>query len=242
MTASDEVVVDNCPNCGAPLKLDTAGDCIWCHAHVRVAGSPVVVARESDAASAMRVLYGNPLEDEPDDIMLLQPVSNLLTFLWTSGQEAAVQDFISHWEHKDAVTPLLHAVRAAGTRATVAAEAKPGFNEFGDNSALYTSDEWWTIALATDTLSLLAGLPGVDPLQAVTTANEVRNVHDTYADCIAKATPPAGDDASALRAMRGSVPSAAPEPAPADEAPADEAPASPSRPERHHFWQRRHEG
>jgi hypothetical protein len=235
MTASGGPVVDSCPNCGAPLKLDTAGNCIWCQAHVRATAPPVLPSRPADAEQAIRVLFGNPLEGEPDDIMLLQPVSNLLIFLSTTGQEAAVQDFVSHWEHKDAVSPLLRAVRAAGTRVTLEAKAGPDFDEFSDHSALYTSDEWWVVALATDLLALLAGVPGVDPMQASDSTNEARSTHDGYRRRFAKATPPDGDDAGVLRALRDAVPSACPGPAPTESVSASADRSEPAK--RRHFWQ-----
>jgi hypothetical protein len=236
VTLSEEPAVDKCPNCGAPLKLDTAGDCIWCQAHVRAAAPPVVPSEQMDAERAIRVLFGNPLGDEPDDIMLLQPVSNLLIFLSTTGQETAVQDFISHWEHKDAIGPLLHAVRAAGTRVTRSAKAATHFDEYADHSALYRSDEWWAIALATDMLALLAGLPGVDPMQALDSVNQARDVRNEYRKHFARATPPEGDDAAVLRAMREAVASAAAEPASKDESSASTGRHEAA--ERHHFWRR----
>jgi hypothetical protein len=243
MTASEGPVVDNCPNCGAPLKLDTAGNCVWCQAHVRVTAPPAPQPETFDAGRAIRVLFGNPLEGEADDIMLLQPVSNLLIFLESTGQEAAVQDFLSHWEHKDAVTPLLHAVRASGERVTLSAKSAPGFNEFTDHSALYTPGEWWLIALATDLLALLAGVPGVDPMQAVEAADQARGTHDHYGEHFARSRPPDGDGSGPLSALRHAVPSCAPEPAAAGSAAGSAAtiegagpPDGP--PERHHLWRR----
>ena len=244
MTNADGPVVDSCPNCGAPLKLDTAGDCVWCHAHVRVTASPVAPSTPMDAERAMRVLFGNPLEGEPGDIELLQPACNLLVFLSTTGQDAAVQDFLSHWEHKDAVGPLLHAVRAAGTRVTLVAKAAPGFDEFTDHSALYTPDEWWTIALAADLLALLAGLPGVDPMQAADSKNEAQDDRKSYGRHFAKGTPPSGDDSAALLAMREALPGAGPQPAPAGDSAADSVgePEQAQRGGRHHLFGRHRNG
>lgn len=206
MTTSDAPTVDTCPNCGAPLKLDNAGDCVWCHAHVHVTATPVLSADRMDAATAARVLFGNVLDDEPDDIELLQPVSNLLIFLSTTGQEEAVQDFLSHWEHKDAVGPLLEATRAAGARVTVSAKASRGFDEFADHSSLYTAGEWWMISLACDLLALVAGVPGVDPMQALDSKHQAQEIRDSYRGKIAGATPPEGEASSPLLAMRGAVP------------------------------------
>jgi hypothetical protein len=203
---SDGPVVDSCPNCGAPLKLDNAGDCIWCHAHVHVSAMPVVPRGVLDAELAARVLWGNLLDGDPGDIELLQPVSNLLIFLSTTGQEAPVQDFLSHWEHKEAVGALLQAVRAGGTRVTLSAKAAQGFSEFSDHSSLYTTEDWWAIALATDLLALVAGLPGVDPMQAVDSTRQAHDVRDTYRKHLAKATPPGGEDAGRLLTLREAVP------------------------------------
>lgn len=229
MTTSDGPTVDSCPNCGAPLKLDTAGDCLWCHAHVNVSTTPVVPRGQMDADLAARVLWGHILDDEPGDIELLQPVSNLLVFLSTTGQEAAVLDFLSHWEQKEAVGALLKAVRAAGTRVTLSAKAAHDFNEFSDHSALYTSGEWWTIALATDLLALVGGLPGVDPMQAVDSTNQAHDVRDTYRKHFAKATPPEGEGAGPLLALREVVTGADSAQAPAESSP------------HHHLFRRHHE-
>lgn len=236
MTTSDGPVVDVCPNCGAPLKLDDAGDCTWCHAHVRVTAPAAGQSAPLDVDPPDDVLFGNLLSDEPGDIELLQPVSNLLVFLSTTGQEAAVHDFLSHWEHKDAVGPLLRAARAAGTRVTLSAKASPGFNEFLDHSELYTSDEWWTIALTTDLLALLAALPGVDPMQALDSTNMAQDDRKTYAKRFAKATPPQGGDAGALLALREAVPGTGSGRAPAGGSAAGEEGDAP--PERHHLFRR----
>lgn len=226
---SEGPVVDSCPNCGAPLKLDDEGDCVWCHAHVRVRSAADVRSGPIDPEYAARVLFGNVLDDEPGDIELLQPVSNLLIFLSTTGQEAAVQDFLSHWEHKDAVGPLLAAVRAAGTRVTLSAKAARGFDELADHGSLCTPEEWWTIALATDLLALLAGQPGVDPMQSVDSTNQSKDIRDTYRKHFARAVPPQGDEAGLLLALREAVPG------PGGAAPPTDG-GEPA--ERHHFFHR----
>lgn len=226
MTASEGPVVEKCPYCGAPLRLDVAGDCVWCHAHVRVPAEPTPRGDEMDAESAYRVLYCNPFEDEPDDVMLLEPVANLLSFLYTTGQEPPVQDFVAHWEAREGVAPLLAAVRTAGKRVTEAAMSAPSFNELADHSAEWTAGEWWILQLANDLLAMVASVPGLATTQTLGTMNEVRNNRTSYAERFAGADGSGADDA--LVELRRAVPQAESEPRPPDDAATGH----------HHLWRR----
>lgn len=234
MTTSEEPVVDKCPNCGAPMKLNAAGDCVWCHAHVRLEAP--VPSDDPDELRRDIAALDNLLEGEPGELMLLQPVSNLLVFLTSTGQQPAVHDFLGQWHLRDRVRPLLAAVRATGERVTAAAMAAPDFNEYGDHSALYTAEEWWMIELANDMLVMLASLPGVDEIHSLQTLNQAQQIRSGYGPHFAEANAAVGAGPEAFKSLREEIPTAPPPTQQPDHgaAPTGEISGEGSR----HFWRR----
>jgi hypothetical protein len=202
MTTAGGPSVERCPNCGAPLELDN-GHCRWCGVpvHAAVHASPkgdtrAMLAQLLDTFTDANVFYG-----EPDDIMLLQPVSNILIFMNTTGMDPAVTNWVDALPQKEDIRALVKSVRQAGTRIKLVAMQGKHYDEFSDNSGLHTPEEWWQIDLALDILTTMGSLPGISPMTGADAVKQARDFRSDYSHHLKKARKgPAPAEFGALRA------------------------------------------
>lgn len=217
MTTAAGPAVDRCPNCGAPLELTAEGHCRWCGVPVRTAPEvghaphpPHAISDEDRELLAELLDTGagtsNPFHDEPDDIMLLQPVSNILIFLSTTAMDPAVRAWVKNFPEKDEIGSLLQAVRQAGTRIKLVAMQGKHYDEFTDNSHLHTEDEWWQIGLALDILATIGSVPGISPMTGADAMKQARDFQKDYSHQLKKASKNPGPSASQFVALRAAIP------------------------------------
>lgn len=212
MTAAGGATVQRCPNCGAPLELDVNGHCRWCGVPVLAVEVPRDLDDEDRALLAEMMGMSddlssrNPFRGEPNDIMLLQPVSNILIFLETTAMDGAVKKWLGAFPSKDALDPLVVAVRQAGTRIKLEAMQGKHYNEFAENSHLHTPEEWWEIGLALDILATIGSVPGIDPITGAEAVKQANGFRRDYSHQLKKARDKAGPDQAQFQALRAAIP------------------------------------
>jgi hypothetical protein len=205
MTTAGGPAVERCPNCGAPLELDN-GHCRWCGAPIQTAAP---AAAGDDARAILADLLddmstSNVFHDEPDDIMLLQPVSNILVFMSSAGMDPAVKKWVNAFPQKDDIGTLVTAVRQAGTRIKLLAMQGKHYDEFSDNSGLHTPEEWWEIDLALDILATAGSVTGISPMTGADAVKQARDFHNQYSHHLKKARK--GPAPAQYQALRAAIP------------------------------------
>ncbi|HEY0937652.1 MAG TPA: hypothetical protein VGD91_28425, partial [Trebonia sp.] len=143
-----------CTNCGAPLELDAASACRWCHARIHLERAPVFAPSYFDQVSLV--------PEDVDDCASVAPFLYLaLSSLGLLGAQPEVREYLrgQPWLLEQ-VRALSTAVSAAGVRVRDAGLLKDSFDS---NLAVYTPPEIWTFDLSFDAiaqLGLLEGLSG----------------------------------------------------------------------------------
>lgn len=184
-------VTSLCRNCGAPLELDDAGRCRWCHAPVRF---------ESPGSRAGLVPHG--LDDcftSAPFIYLTLSAFNLL------GTENAVRQFLAaNPGLHDRIRALAVATSAAGVRVRDAGLLK---DDFDDNLKVYTPEEIWTFNLAIDVVARLSVLDGLPPSTHAQMVNNLKSLDDRVrSHTWKKELKRAGDGPAEFRDLRAAMP------------------------------------
>lgn len=204
MAESDEATVERCPNCGAPLQLDSTGQCVFCLAPVHVAAPQVSWA---EARTGYRSPY-NALDTKPpgtSDNDLVPPADTVLVFLELLGFDEVVMKQLATWGMLPQVQSLTEAVREAGKRTTLVAMQQEGYRNSRDYRELYTPAEWWEVRLGLELVAALARLPGVNPNKSASSLKGVRSaIFPPGGPSFEDAEPGSGSDQ--FQALRSLVP------------------------------------
>jgi hypothetical protein len=145
-----------CPNCGAPLDLDPAGACRWCHARIRT--EPTVVS-----VLQLRSLVQDRVSLVPadvDDCGTSAPFLALaLSTLGLLGGQPAVKEYMDREPRLlQQIQALSMSVSAAGVRVRDEGLLKDSFDS---NLEVYTHEEIWTFDLAFDIIAVIGSLDGL---------------------------------------------------------------------------------
>ena len=183
--------VDLCRNCGAPLELDDAGRCRWCHAQIRF---------ESPASQA------GLLPRDLDDCMTSAPfLALILSTFYLLGLQDAVRQFTARNRalHQQ-IRALTVATSAAGVRVRDAGLLK---DDFDNNLGVYTPDEIWTFNLAIDVIARLGALEGLPPSTHAQIASDLKSLYDSAGSHTwKKELKKAGDGVPQFRELRAAIP------------------------------------
>ena len=196
MTA--EAVAEECPNCGAPLRIEADGTCHWCHAQVWLTaprpapdrGIVRAVAREQQ----MNLCHA--------DSSLPRPAFPLLSGLWMLSFDPVVQDFFDQPGLLETARLMTGAVQAAGERVR---DAGPSDDMLpGEKS--YTPEDWWAFDLGFDLMAMLVGLPGLAGDHRALARETVKDHDDLWRHHAEHELKKAGDGPAAMRQLRVFVP------------------------------------
>jgi hypothetical protein len=183
--------VSLCHNCGAPLELDDAGRCRWCHAQVRY---------ESLGSQA------GLLPRDLDDCTTSAPFLYLtMSAFYLLGTQDAVQQFLarSPGPHQQ-MRALAVATSAAGVRVRDAGLLKDNFD---NNLKIYTPNEIWTFNLAVDVIARLGELEGLPPSTHAQIVSDLKSLNDSArSHHWQKELRRAGDGVPLFRELRASIP------------------------------------
>ncbi len=191
-------VVEVCANCGAPLDLNEASACRWCHARIRL---------ESVAAAAPRILdQVSLMPEDVDDCSSSSPFLGLaLSSLELLGVQPAVKEYMrgEPWLLGQ-IRALSTAVSAAGVRVRDTGLLK---DMFDTNLTVYTPEEIWTFDLAFDVIAQIGTLDGLTGQVRAMTASNVRSLN-WYSDMHhwKKAMRKAGEGPVARHGLRAQTP------------------------------------
>jgi hypothetical protein len=183
--------VSACRNCGAPLELDDAGRCRWCHAQVRY-----------ESLGSQAGLLPRGLDDCSTSAPFLYLI---LSAFYLLGTQDAVQQFLARnpGTHQQA-RALSAAVSAAGVRVRDAGLLK---DDFDDNLKVYTPDETWTFNLAVDVIARLGGLEGLPPGTHAQIVSDLKSLSDSArSHHWKKELKRAGDGPPQFRELRAAIP------------------------------------
>jgi len=191
--------MDVCANCGAPLELDEAGACRWCHAHFRTE-RPAVLAFGYDDDDGL-------VPEDTDDCMSSAPF--LFLTLSTLGPLLSTEPVVQQHMRRQPrllaqIRALSTAVSAAGVRVRDAGLLK---DDFDDNLAVYTPEEIATFDLAFDVIAMIGALDGLPSQARAKAASDLRSLdgnarHHAWKHAMKKA----GDGPAAFRELRATVP------------------------------------
>jgi len=187
-----------CPNCGAPLELDPASECRWCHARIRTERAAPAFLRFQDEVSLV--------PEDADDCASSAPFLSLaLSSLGLLSAQPEVKEYMNGEPGLlRQIRALSTMVSAAGVRVRDAGLLKDSFDI---NLKVYTAEEIWTFDLAFDVIALIGALDGLTGKIRAMTASNVRSL-DWYAErhTWKKAMKKAGEGPVALREFRAAVP------------------------------------
>jgi hypothetical protein len=191
-------VVEVCPNCGAPLELDLAGECRWCHARIRTDRADPAFLRLQDEVRLV--------PEDADDCTTSAPFLSLaLSSLSLLGVQPEIKQYMN------GQPGLLRQIRMLSTMVSVAGvrvrDAGLLKDSFDSNLDVYTAEEIWTFDLAFDVITLIGAMDGLTGRIRAMTASNMRSL-DGYAERHAwkKAMKKAGDGPVPLREFRAAVP------------------------------------
>jgi hypothetical protein len=191
-------VLEACPNCGAPLELDPASECRWCHARIRTERAAPAFLRFQDEASLV--------PEDADDCASSAPFLSLaLSSLGLLSAQPEVKEYMNGEPGLlRQIRALSTMVSAAGVRVRDAGLLKDGFDI---NLEVYTAEEIWTFDLAFDVIALIGALDGLTGKIRAMTASNIRSLN-WYAErhTWKKAMKKAGEGPVALREFRAAVP------------------------------------
>jgi hypothetical protein len=190
--------VDVCANCGAPLDLDEAGACRWCHARIRRPRVAVPLFRIWDESS----LVPEGTDGCRTSASFLSLALSTLTFL---GLQPVVKEYTQREPRLlEQVRALSRAVSTAGVRVRDSGLLKDSFDS---NLAIYTPEEIWTFDLAFDVIALISALDGLTGDARAQAASNM-GLLDGYAGRPPwqQAMATAGDGPVAWRELRAQVP------------------------------------
>lgn len=183
--------VDRCRNCGAPLELDDAGRCRWCHAQVRF---------ESPASQV------GLMPSDLDDCATSAPFLYLiLSAFYLLGTQDVVQQFTAR-------NPALHqqiraltvATSAAGVRVRDAGLLK---DDFDNRLGVYTPDEIWTFNLAVDVIARLGALEGLPSSTHAQIVSDLKSLDESaHSHTWKKELKKAADGVPQFRELRAAIP------------------------------------
>jgi hypothetical protein len=191
-------VVEFCTNCGAPLDLDEASACRWCHARVRLAPPTALASLFSDQVSL--------IPDEVDGCSSSVPFLYLaLSSVEMLGAQPAVKEHMRQepWLLAQ-IRALSTAVSAAGVRVRDGGLLKDSFDV---SLGVYAPEEIWTFDLAFDVIAWVGTLDGLDGEARAMTASNVRSLN-WYSDKHhwKKAVKKAGQGPATWRELRARMP------------------------------------
>lgn len=183
--------VDVCRNCGAPLELDDAGRCGWCHAQVRY-----------ESLDSQAGLLPRDLDNCSTSAPFLYLILSAFYLLGT--QDAAKQFLARNPGLHQQIRALAVATSAAGVRVRDAGLLK---NDFDDNLKVYTAEEIWTFNLAVDVIARLGELEGLPPSTHAQIVSDLKSLNDsTHSHHWKKELKSAGDGVPGFRELRDTVP------------------------------------
>jgi hypothetical protein len=193
-------VVEACANCGAPLDLDEAGACRWCHARVRVRAEPAVftASRIQDEVSLM--------PEDVDDCWSSSPFLYLAlaTFGLLSVQPEVQQYMQGEPLLLQQIRALITAVSAAGARVRDAGLLK---NDFDENLEVYTPEEIWIFDLAFDVITLVGAVDGLSRQTRARVVGNMRSLNEkAQSHTWKKDMKKAGEGPAAWHELRARVP------------------------------------
>jgi hypothetical protein len=145
-------VVEVCANCGAPLDLDEASSCRWCHARVRL-----------QRATALAPLFSDQLALVPDEVDGCASAAPFLYLALSSLEMLGVQPAVKEYMGQEPwlleqIRALSTAVSAAGVRVRDGGLLKDSFDV---SLGVYTPEEIWTFDLAFDVIAWVGTLDGL---------------------------------------------------------------------------------
>lgn len=199
--------VDGCANCGAPLELDEAGRCRWCHAHVQQRRPNLAVVHYSfdDQVSLVPANADDCMTSAPFLFLTLSTLGPALSI------EPAVQEYTRHQPGLHAkIRALSTAVSAAGVRVRDDGLLK---DDFDDNLKVYTPEEIWLFDLAIDVIAMLGTLGGLPKAKHAQVASNLRSLDqsvDTHT--WKKELKKAGAGPAEFRELRAGLPRHTPSP------------------------------
>jgi len=191
--------VEACGNCGAPLDLDEAGACRWCHARIRPRRAAVPAAS----------IFQDPVSlvpEDADDCWTSAPFLALtMSTLSMLSTQPAVKEYMQREPRLlEQVRALSSAVSAAGARVRDAGLLKDSFD---GNLAVYTPAELATFDLAFDVIAMIGGLDGLSGQTRAMVASNLQSL-DWYAQHHAwkKGLKKAAEGPAAQPGLRARVP------------------------------------
>jgi hypothetical protein len=192
--------VEACTNCGAPLDLDEAGACRWCHARVRVPAEEADFAafRVQDEVSLMPAGVDNCGTSAPF----------LYLALTTFGLLSLQPEVKAYLQREPLLLPqiraLIMAVSAAGVRVRDAALLKDDFDE---NLGVYAPEEIWIFDLAFDVIALIGAIDGLSGQTRARVASNMRSLDEkAHSHTWKKDMKKAGEGPAAWDELRARVP------------------------------------
>lgn len=191
--------VDVCRNCGAPLELDDAGRCRWCHVRIRYESAGSQGASQGNS-------QGGLLPRGLDDCSTSAPFLYLiLSAFYLLGTEDTVKQFLAR---NPGLRQQLHALTAATSAAGVRVrDAGLLKNDFDDNLRVYTPGEIWTFDLAVDVVARLGGLEGLPAKTHAQIVSDLKTLNDqTHSHHWKKELKSAGDGVPQFRELRAAIP------------------------------------
>ncbi len=190
-------VLEVCPNCGAPLELDPASECRWCHVRIRTEqAAPAFLGFQDEAGL---------VPEDADDCTSAPFLSLTLSSLRLLGDQPEVKEYMN------GEPGLLGQIRALSTMVSAAyvrvRDAGLLKDSLETHLDAYTAEEIWTFDLAFDVLALIGALDCLTGKIRAMTASNVQSL-DWYAErhTWKKAMKKAGEGPVALREFRAAVP------------------------------------
>jgi hypothetical protein len=193
--------VEVCANCGAPLDLDEAGACRWCHARIRARRAPLSALLLLEEQEDLRLV-----PDGVDNCGTSAPF--LYLTLTTFGFLSTVSQVKEYMRGEPGllqhIRALTTAVSDAGVRVRDTGLLK---DDFDDNLTVYTPEEIWTFDLAFDVIAMLGALNGLDGQTRARIVSNMRSLNrESSSHAWKKDMKKAGDGPLALREFRSQVP------------------------------------
>jgi hypothetical protein len=191
-------VVEVCANCGAPLELDEADACRWCHARIRMEEAAAPVSHSWDQVSLV--------PDDADDCGSSSPFLFLaLSSLELLGTQPAVTEHMRREQRLlRQIQALSGAVSAAGVRVRDAGLLKDSFDI---SLGPYTPEVIWTFDLAFDVIAWIGALDGLTGQARAMTASNVRSLDEySHSHTWKKDMKKAGEGPAAFHELRALVP------------------------------------
>jgi hypothetical protein len=192
-------VVEACPNCGAPLDVDVAGACSWCHARIRTRPAAVAAGRRFGDETRLVPEGTDGCRSSAPFIGLILSSFDLLSTV------APVKEYMHGQPHLlRQIRALSQAVSAAGVRVRDGGLLKDSFDI---SLEVYTPEEIWFFELSFDVIALVSGVDGLNGDTRAQMRENIRSL-DWYSEkhIWKKDLKKAGDGPVSWREFRAQVP------------------------------------